>query len=91
MVGRDLWLSLDHVQAGAPDPTLVQRFCERVGVDERPSACVDQDACLLHLFQKALVDDMVRIASTRREYEDEIALASELVGVYLGYRLQPVL
>ncbi len=79
MLRADVRFALDDVQTSAPDPLFAQRLRERIRVDERAARGVDEHGMLLHLAQKARVDDVPRRVAARREHEQHVALPRELV------------
>jgi len=66
MVGVDVGLALDDVEARAPDPLFAQCERERVRASERATGRVDEDSVLLHPAQKVGVDDVARSVSAGR-------------------------
>ena len=79
VVRADMGLTLDDVEARAPDPFFAQCLRERVRVDERAARGVDEHGVLLHLAEKVRVDDVVRVRTAGREDEEDVARAGELV------------
>ena len=83
-------LALDDVEARAPDPFLAQCVRERIRVDERAARCIHEHGVPLHLAEKILVDDVPRVLPARREDEEHVARARELVQVDAPDGVQPV-
>src|SRR6266571_1201167 len=79
MLRADVRFTLDDVQLSAPDPLFAQSLRERVRVDERAARGVHEHGVLLHLAQKARVDDVPRRVTARREHEQHVALPRKLV------------
>lgn len=91
MVSADMGLTLDDVEAGTPDPFFAQSLRERVRVDQRAARRVHQHRVFLHLAQEVCVDDVSRVLPARREHEEHVALARELVQLYAPDGAQVVL
>ena len=88
MVRADMGLTLDDVEARAPDPFFAQCLRERVRVDERATRGVDKHGVLLHLAQKGRIDDVVGVLPAGREHEEDVARARELVELDAADRAQ---
>src|SRR6267154_5105507 len=91
MVSADMGLTLDDVKAGTPDPFFAQCLRERVRVNERSACRVHQHGMFLHLAQKICIDYVSRVLPARREHEEHVALARELVQFYAPDGAQVVL
>ena len=91
MVSADMGLTLDDVEAGPPDPFFAQCLRERVRIYERAACRVHQHGVFLHLAEEVCVDDVARVLPARREHEEHVALARELVQVYAPDGAQVVL
>jgi hypothetical protein len=79
MVRADMGLTLDDVEARAPDPFFAQCLRERIRVYERAARGVHEHGVLLHLAQKGRIDDVVRVLPAGREHEEHVARAREFV------------
>ena len=66
-----------HVESHAPESTGFQRLDQRLCVDERPAADVDQDRAGLHQLERFAPDDVVRHGRKRCMQRDHFALARE--------------
>ncbi len=91
MVGADMGLTFDDVEASTPNPFFMQSLRERVRVYERAACRVHQHSTFLHLAQKLRVDDMPRVLSSRRKHKEHVALAREFVQLYAPDGVQVVL
>lgn len=58
-------LAFHYIQRRSRDPSLGQRFVQRLFVDQFPPRGIDQIGATLHLLQSFVVDDMSRLGGKR--------------------------
>src|SRR5581483_2353610 len=78
VIGRGRLL-LQHVQAGAGDPAVVEGADERLLVDDAAAGGVDQDRGRLHQAQLALPDQVAGTAGERDVDREEVGPGQQLV------------
>ena len=78
---EDAFLFLIHVERDAAEAAGFERLDQRLGVNERAAADVEQDSAWLHQFERFATDDVVCVRRKRRVKRDDFTLARERVGV----------
>lgn len=79
VVGADVGLARDDVEARAGEATLLQRGEERIAVDDGAPRRVDDVGGGLHLGKEVGADDALGRRGERAAQDEEVALARELV------------
>lgn len=73
MARIDVGFALHNVQSRTPYPILPQRFRKGIRINHSPARRIHKRRRLLTLAQKRLINQMIRLFTTGRQYDDQIA------------------